>query len=329
MVDTMTVSENIVLPTHYVRQIIKQVQTISGNGKQLSQEFDEGQLEEASVCFSASAFCRFILQAEQLTSASIGLLVGRSLLINNHGSLSYVIMNSGSIRQCVEMLENFLPLRTRLVSISSHTKDDCLCVQLTATQSLGEVERLVFEAIMVAIKNILNYLTMGQKLQLQAVFSFSKNKTVALAKRIFECELLYNRSWTGFIFSLKEVDRPLLVSDKDGFEKAIALCQQELGELDENVPLNKKVERLLQSSPQVPLTFEQVANTLGLSERTLYRRLEEENVRFSEITDKIKYQAALSHLKSGIKMQEVGLLLGYQYVSNFRRAFRRWKERYG
>lgn len=325
----MTASENIVLPTHYVRQIIEQVQNISGNGKQLLQTLDERQLAEVSVCFTPSAFCRFILQAEQLAGAGIGLLVGRALLVNNHGSLGYVIMNSGSIRQCIEVLKNFLPLRTRLVSINSYAKDDCLCVRLTATQALGEIGRLVVEAIMVAIKNILNYLTTGEKLHLQAVFSFSENETVALAKRIFECELLYDRPWTGFIFSLKEVDRPLLIADKDGFEQAIALCQQELGKLDENVPVNKKVERLLYNNYQTPLTFAQVAQTLGLSERTLYRRLKKENVRFSEITEKIKYQVAVDYLESGVKMQEVGFLLGYQHVSNFRRAFQRWKERYG
>jgi AraC-like DNA-binding protein len=68
-----------------------------------------------------------------------------------------------------------------------------------------------------------------------------------------------------------------------------------------------------------------VARQLGMSPRTLQRRLSEHNAIFNEMLDTMRFGAAKSHLAQGnIAATEIAYLLGFAEQSSFNRAFRRW-----
>ena len=68
-----------------------------------------------------------------------------------------------------------------------------------------------------------------------------------------------------------------------------------------------------------------IAKRLGLSVRTLQRRLGEEGVVFKTLVDEIRRDLALRYLASGKSdLTEIAFLLGYSELSAFDRAFRRW-----
>jgi AraC-like DNA-binding protein len=68
-----------------------------------------------------------------------------------------------------------------------------------------------------------------------------------------------------------------------------------------------------------------VARRLGLSSRTLQRRLAESGTRFADLVDRARRTAAERYLADGVlPLAEIGYLLGFADPSNFHRAFRRW-----
>ena len=73
------------------------------------------------------------------------------------------------------------------------------------------------------------------------------------------------------------------------------------------------------------LTAASIARGLGLSERTLHRRLRAENTSFADILDSVRGELAKSLLpEPGIGIGEIAFLLGYSEPSAFHRFFRRW-----
>ena len=73
------------------------------------------------------------------------------------------------------------------------------------------------------------------------------------------------------------------------------------------------------------LTAAAIARGLGLSERTLHRRLRAENTSFADILDATRGELAKSLLpEPGIGIGEIAFLLGYSEPSAFHRFFRRW-----
>lgn len=72
-------------------------------------------------------------------------------------------------------------------------------------------------------------------------------------------------------------------------------------------------------------TLERVAGDLGVTGRTLQRRLVEQGSSFKELLDEVRRELACAYLKkSSISLSEIAYLLGYSDASAFNRAFRRW-----
>ncbi len=68
-----------------------------------------------------------------------------------------------------------------------------------------------------------------------------------------------------------------------------------------------------------------MARALGLSERTLQRRLEETGQTFSGVVDAFRHEEALRLLGDRrLALAEIALRLGFSEQSAFTRAFKRW-----
>jgi AraC-like DNA-binding protein len=72
-------------------------------------------------------------------------------------------------------------------------------------------------------------------------------------------------------------------------------------------------------------TIARVAKKMGLSPRTLERRLKERGTRFKQLIDDTRRRFAINYLKdNGNTLTHVAFLLGYSEVSAFNHAFKRW-----
>ncbi|MCF7454360.1 helix-turn-helix transcriptional regulator [Vibrio sp. A1-1] len=73
------------------------------------------------------------------------------------------------------------------------------------------------------------------------------------------------------------------------------------------------------------LKLEQAAMQLGVSKRTLQRRLQEKQMSYSQCVDFAKRKQALTLLAdTQLTTQQIAYQLGYEEPSNFHRTFRRW-----
>lgn len=68
-----------------------------------------------------------------------------------------------------------------------------------------------------------------------------------------------------------------------------------------------------------------VATVIGMSVRTLQRRLAETGVTYSDLVDEVRLASALALIDDrSIRLCEISRKLGYADAANFDRAFRRW-----
>ena len=72
----------------------------------------------------------------------------------------------------------------------------------------------------------------------------------------------------------------------------------------------------------------EIARKLGVSQRTLARRLSSEGLTFAGVLQRLKSELAKRHLADEtLSISEIAWLLGYQDVSAFTHAFKRWTGR--
>ena len=69
----------------------------------------------------------------------------------------------------------------------------------------------------------------------------------------------------------------------------------------------------------------EIARKLGVSQRTLARRLSSEGLTFASVLQRLKSDLAKRHLADEtLSISEIAWLVGYQDVSAFTHAFKRW-----
>lgn len=77
----------------------------------------------------------------------------------------------------------------------------------------------------------------------------------------------------------------------------------------------------------IALTAEDVARHLGMSERSLARRLASEGNSFRAVRDEVRCEIAIERIRAEVPISEVAYLLGFADPASFHRAFRRWTGR--
>ena len=69
-----------------------------------------------------------------------------------------------------------------------------------------------------------------------------------------------------------------------------------------------------------------VASELGMSERTLQRRLTDEGTSFKSLLTQVRHEQALEFLADpSLDIKEVAFLIGFEDQNSFYRAFRLWE----
>jgi AraC-like DNA-binding protein len=104
------------------------------------------------------------------------------------------------------------------------------------------------------------------------------------------------------------------------------LCETQLAELDGRQGLTSRARAaLLEQIPRGVASRSEVARALGLSERSLNRKLQAEGATYRDVLDDVRRELALAWLADADQaVYEVAFLLGYSEPSTFHRSFRRW-----
>jgi AraC-like DNA-binding protein len=77
--------------------------------------------------------------------------------------------------------------------------------------------------------------------------------------------------------------------------------------------------------PHGRVLAEDVARSLGMSNRTLARKLSDEGLNFTEILQQLRHDLAVRHLNDRkLHVSKIAWLLGFHEVSAFTHAFKRW-----
>ncbi len=317
------------LPVLYLRTLADHLRSVGvAVGPWLGRNgLAEGQLADPSVTLDRAVFQGLVLDAMTLArEPALGLLVGERLGANTHGILGYAALNSGTIRQAMELVERYGRLRTTLVSTTQEHRPGEARVCFTEPQDLGETRRPILEAVVLSIKNILDAISFGHCRVDHVAFPFEAPGYAGLARDLFGCPVRYGQSWAGFALPPQVLDVPLRMADPEAFRTAAMICQRELDKLTVDASLAVRVRRLLLEKQSGFPSLQVAARQFHMTPRTLHRRLLDEGTSFRGLLEEVRHTLAVEHLRAGrFSIEEIAFTLGYSDLANFRRAFKRWE----
>jgi AraC-like DNA-binding protein len=145
-------------------------------------------------------------------------------------------------------------------------------------------------------------------------------------RRIFGCPVTFDAEVSAIAFHRQSLSipmqspRPELCRLLDAHAQGLLQRLPPQGDLLD-LARRVMVEELRGGDPELG----PVARKLGVSGRTLQRRLREAGTSHQLLLDEVRRDLALRYLRdASLAVTEVAFLLGFSDVSNFYRAFRRW-----
>lgn len=131
---------------------------------------------------------------------------------------------------------------------------------------------------------------------------------------------------TTLRFSAADAARPFLTRNEAMWATFEPALRKRLTELEAEASVTARAQAaLLELLPSGRTSVGDVAKSLGMSSRTLQRRLGSESTRFQAVLDGTRERLARHYLASSqMSSPEISFLLGYDDPNSFYRAFRQW-----
>ena len=149
-------------------------------------------------------------------------------------------------------------------------------------------------------------------------------------ERFFGCPVEFRASSDWLEFSAQTLALPLVTEDQNLLEALKPVCDAALRERGTRQgTLRASVENEVQRAlPNGDIRKPGIAKALGISARTLSRRLADEGVTYAEVVDDLRRTLALQYLKDPtISQSQMAWLLGYEGSTSLNHAFVRWTGR--
>ena len=287
-----------------------------------------GDLDQPDGTLSDDRFFSLLESIATLADGrAIGIRVGASMRCDDYGAFGLAFKSSVDLDGSFVRVARFDKVVTNVANftVQRGARSSWMTVPETTSGRLGEL--MTIELALAAATSLSREVVGDDFAPRQVRFGHTEPASKAAAEDHFRCPVMFGDRKSGI-----EIDnRDLARVNRLGDSKISEFFDQHLKrELDERMAtdtlaaqVRELVTRVLsEGSPKI----ETIASQLGMSRRTLQRRLADEHLVYSDLVEQARRDVAtnlLKHQRYGLA--EVAFLAGYSDQSTFTRAFRRWE----
>ena len=240
--------------------------------------------------------------------------------------IEFLARNAPSVGASLTKVSDYFPIINSLIRLPLHEAEDEVSMTVQAPSHPALITRPYAEYTMAAI--YLRTIPVAREpYRLRRVeFTHPRPESIKEHERIFGCPVRFGSQACRLVLSRAAWETPGAGADPALFDVLDAHARILLARLPNDTSLAGRVREaigaeLCGGDPSLAA----IARVLGLSPRTLQRRLEDEGAVFNDLLDAQRHAAARSYLdQRDIAAAEVAYLLGFSSASAFTRAFKRW-----
>jgi len=143
----------------------------------------------------------------------------------------------------------------------------------------------------------------------------------------FGCPIQIGGNCSKLTIHREDLNRPFVSYNSELLDILTPVLNQTLHEQQQSRSITEVVKWILKRSlTRGRPDIHTIASELGMSGRTLQRRLTEESANFKHLLTQVQHEQAREYLSDpSLDIKEVAFLIGYEDQNSFYRAFRAWE----
>lgn len=145
-------------------------------------------------------------------------------------------------------------------------------------------------------------------------------------ERIFRVPVTFGAKWNALLVDEQWMHHRVQLQPRYVFGVLSDRADALLKDLENSKTVRGRVESLLMPAlHKGDSGMDAVAEKLGVSRQTLFRRLKDEDTTFEKVLDELRHRLALDYLGGKkVSVNETAYLVGFSDPAAFSRAFKRW-----
>jgi AraC-like DNA-binding protein len=268
----------------------------------------------------------FVREALQVSGRpDLGLLAGRGHRFPVFGFWGLALAASPTLASAIRVGLQYVDLTHTFLRWSFHRGDGDAELLMRAPVPLGDLETFLVERDAAAVAALFEDLT-GQRGGLaEAVFAYPAPPWAGRYADTFGCRVTFSSDRHALRLGAGRLEQPLPGGDPVTAAAAEAQCGRLLDSLSPAGGLVMRLRRRLLDHPGRLPTQEEAARGLGLSRRSLRRRLAEEGTSFRTLADEVRFGLVAGYLENtALSLDEIAARTSFSDAANLSHAFRRW-----
>ena len=321
-------AERLPMPAAYFELVLRQFGTTRFVRDELLAEtgVSAAQLAEPGAEITLGQQLQQIRNLNRLMPGGWALHAGASFHASTHGALGFAVVSAATLGDALDLIARFLPARNPALGAQGEDVGDeyrfVLCVR---TALLAEERVPLIETLFLAIQALLEAILARPFSEGRFELDYSAPPWAHRYPECFHAEQRFGAERSAIVLPtrLRAARSPL--SDPVTLASSLPALEAQARRIEGLDFTTARVEMLLQQAGDAPVRLADVARRLGMSRRTLIRRLHESGASYRELVDRHRRRRAEALLREGTySVTEIGYRLGYEGATNFARACRRW-----
>jgi len=285
------------------------------------------QIDDRSVRIKARSQIRFIeLAADALQDDLLGFHLARDYDLREIGLLYYVLASSEVLNDALQKAARYSGITNEGVSLRFRaTREAAITLDYIGIERRSECHQMEFWLL--SLVRLCRQLANRRLIPSRIRVIHHRKKMPAEFRSLLGCEVEFGAAVDEVVFPVAVTRMAIGSADTHLNELLTKYCEEALvHRAPARTTLRSSVENAM--APLLPhgqANAVEIARRIGMSHRTLARRLSAEGLTFSEIAEELKGDLARHYLRDGdLPISQIAWLLGYREVSAFTHAFRRW-----
>jgi AraC-like DNA-binding protein len=283
---------------------------------------DPGALSDPEMRVPVAAVMR-LLEAAAVRSGceTFGLRMAESRRLSDFGAVSLLIAHEPTLREALETTIRYRHLMNDALVMSVEEFGDLVVLRQELVIDEAAPTRQAYELAIGALFRMFNAL-LGPRWRPHGIrFTHSQPADLSVHRRMFGSNVQFDSDFNGILCSGSDLDTPNPAADPLLAHYARRFVEG-MGARNVRTVTRQVREAAYLLMPLGRASIGQIAQAVGMTVRTLQRRLAAEDSEFSQLLNEVRRELAVRYLANPTYSKtEIARLLGYGQLSSFTRWF--------
>lgn len=243
----------------------------------------------------------------------------------NFDTVGYVMLASPTLKTGLENLARYYAVISDAITLDLEPQGSNCWLELGLIGNTRPLPRQRLEYSLLTVATLCRWITRREVQALAVEYTYPEPVDAGPYLRAFGCPVRFGQPANRLLLTNADLDMPLLSSDPVLFDMHQRVIEARLARLGHASTGHRVTEEIIHRLHLGEPRREDIASGLAMADRTLQRRLREENTSFQQLLDDARRDLAQKYLaEARYTLGQVADLLGFADQSNFFRANKRW-----